>query len=171
MRPTAPGTSSDDATRTWTVDTTKPIARLTVPASPSKNASPSIDFSADEPATFECKLDAAAFAACTPPRQLSGLADGSHTFTVRATDRAGNVSDPVAKTWTVDAALPTVTVNQKTGQNDPTSSLPIRFTVTFTEPVTGFTSADLTPNGVSDRWERSTSPAVRPSTRSSSPDL
>jgi hypothetical protein len=40
-----------------------------------------------------------------------------------------------------------VTVNQASGQADPTGSLPIRFSVVFSEPVTGFTNTDVTVGG------------------------
>jgi hypothetical protein len=62
--------------------------------------------------TFECSLDGAPFAGCTSPKTVpaSGLlADGSHTFKVRATDATGHADPtPATRTWTVDAAAPTV---------------------------------------------------------------
>ncbi|MGC1378890.1 MAG: cadherin-like domain-containing protein [Anaerolineales bacterium] len=51
------------------------------------------------------------------------------------------------QTYTVDNTAPTVTVEQAAGQPDPTISLPIHFTATFSEPVTGFTNADVTLGG------------------------
>jgi Bacterial Ig-like domain len=51
--------------------------------------------------------------------------------------------------YTVDKIAPTVTVNQKSGQADPTNALPIVFTVTFSESVTGFDAGDLTRGGTS----------------------
>jgi large repetitive protein len=58
-------------------------------------------------ATFACSLDGGAYASCSAPRQYPGLADGSHTFRVRATNSSGK-SDPtpVARTWTVDTVAP-----------------------------------------------------------------
>lgn len=61
-------------------------------------------------------------------------------------DSAGNgsaASTSTDNTVTFDNIQPTVTVEQASGQNDPTSSLPITFTVVFSEPVTGFTNSDV----------------------------
>jgi predicted extracellular nuclease len=46
-----------------------------------------------------------------------------------------------------DTTDPTVTINQASGQSDPTSSSPINFTVVFSEPVTGFATGDVTLSG------------------------
>lgn len=56
--------------------------------------------------TYDCSLDGAAFAACTSPQSYSGLRDGSHSFRVRERTRAGQVGDPVERTWTVDTRAP-----------------------------------------------------------------
>jgi uncharacterized repeat protein (TIGR01451 family) len=50
-------------------------------------------------------------------------------------------------TNTVADTAPGVTINQAVGQNDPTDVQPINFTVVFEEPVTGFTSSDVTLSG------------------------
>src|SRR5204862_6321059 len=42
---------------------------------------------------------------------------------------------------------PSVTVNQAAGQNDPTNTSPINFTVVFSESVTGFTGSDVSLSG------------------------
>jgi hypothetical protein len=56
---------------------------------------------ANEPnVQFQCRLDGAAFAACSSPTTYAGLAAGSHTFAVRAIDAAGNVDPtPATHTW------------------------------------------------------------------------
>jgi hypothetical protein len=54
-----------------------------------KSAAYSISFSSNEPATFRCSLDGAPFTACASP--ATGKAKkGPHTFSVVATDTAGN---------------------------------------------------------------------------------
>ncbi|MGZ6793084.1 MAG: hypothetical protein ACXVFV_09030, partial [Mycobacteriales bacterium] len=88
-------------------DTTPPDTSITsAPADPSTSTSASFAFTATESgSTFECRLDAGAYAACTSPKAYSALTTGSHTFSVRATDAAGNTdASPATKTWTVQGA-------------------------------------------------------------------
>ncbi len=87
-----------DGTAPDTTITAGPAAGSTIPTT-----STSLSFSAnDTTATFECKLDAATWAACTSPKGLTGLTSGAHTFSVRAKDTAGNIDEtPATRTFTV----------------------------------------------------------------------
>ncbi len=63
-----------------------------------------------------------------------------------ATDGVGNASDASTSgdnTVTFDGVAPTVTIDQAVGQSDPTHTASVSFDVKFSEPVTGFNSADV----------------------------
>ena len=94
--------------RTWTVDTVAPTATLSTATGPGEGALQAVNrepftFSADEDATFQCRLDGAEFAACASGVVLENLTAGAHRFEVRAVDAAGNVGAAVARNWAVAA--------------------------------------------------------------------
>jgi hypothetical protein len=86
------------------------IGPASEPANPTNQTDASFEFSdEDASATFECQLDGGGFSACASPAVYSGLADGSHTFEVRAVDPAmSDPSDVAPYTWTIDATPPPV---------------------------------------------------------------
>jgi lysyl oxidase len=93
------------------VDRTPPETNITAgPSGTSNSASATFEFSSSEPgASFECKLDAGAFASCASPKSYSNLSEGAHIFEVRATDAAGNVdATPAKRSWTVGSTTPPV---------------------------------------------------------------
>jgi hypothetical protein len=109
----AAGNSDSDSVSWTVVDADAPETTIdSGPAALTKDTSASVRFSADEAgSTFECALDGADFAACTSPEALTGLAHGSHTFAVRASDDAGNTdASPATHTWTVDTLAPETTI-------------------------------------------------------------
>ncbi|MGC4093037.1 MAG: Ig-like domain-containing protein [Polyangiaceae bacterium] len=100
-------------TYTWVVDTTAPDTTIaTRPTNPTNDATGDFTFTSnDGTATFECRVDAAAFAACPATFATSALADGSHTLQVRAKDALGNTdATPDSYTWVVDTAPPNTTI-------------------------------------------------------------
>ena len=118
------------ATRTWTVDTSAPGTSITSGPTGSVNStSASFGFSATEAgSSFECKLDAGAWAACTSPKAYSSLANGSHTFSVRAKDAAGNVdATPATRSWTVDTVAPNTSITSGPGSSTWSSTATFRF--------------------------------------------
>src|SRR5207248_4634255 len=105
------GNTGAAASYTWTVDTVAPTASITSsPSNPSNSASPSFSFSSEAGASFQCALDGAAFASCSSPKAYSAIADGSHTFQVKAIDTAGNTGAAASYTWTVDTVAPSASI-------------------------------------------------------------
>ena len=87
-------------------DTTPPDTTITDgPEGKVKSKSATFAFSGSDAravASFQCKLDDQSFETCTSPKAYSGMKKGSHTFSVRAVDAAGNVDPtPASRTWTV----------------------------------------------------------------------
>jgi len=95
------------ATHNWTIDSSAPETTITsAPAAQTNSTEASFSFTASEAgSTFACSLDGAAFAPCTTPKRYTGLLVGSHTFSVQATDAAGNTDPlPATHTWTIIVA-------------------------------------------------------------------
>src|SRR5204863_1551683 len=130
----AAGNESDVRSRRFTVDTTAPAVTISSgPAegstSPSRDASFSFE-SDDAAAGYSCQIDSGGFAPCSSPYAASQLADGPHTFEVRATDDVGNVSSTATRTWTIGLAI---TSGPSSGS--PTNDASPRFT--FSSPDSG----------------------------------
>jgi hypothetical protein len=100
------------------VDTGLPVIAVSqAPAAVTNNGPIVIAFSATDAVTgvasVQCSLDNLAFANCTSPTNLSGLADGAHSFRIKALDKVGNSSAITNLNWTVNSAAPTVTLSAK----------------------------------------------------------
>jgi hypothetical protein len=95
------------ASYTWVIDTVAPDTTITSqPTNPTTSTTATFTFTATEAgSTFQCQLDGGAYAACTTPATYTGLANGSHTFNVKATDAVGNTdATPATYTWTVNTS-------------------------------------------------------------------
>lgn len=142
LRGTAPG-----------ADITAPDTSLTSgPSSTHRSRSATFGFAATETSTFTCSLDGAAWAPCTSPMTYDGLAAGTHTFRVRATDTAGNTdASPAQRTFYVDGPDTSIT-------SGPTG------TIRSTSATFGFSSTQATAYfecSIDDStWQRCTSPVT-----------
>jgi hypothetical protein len=94
---------------TWTIDKSAP-PKPTIdakPQDPSTDRSPTFRFSdTKDKVTFQCDLDSNGFADCDSPKTYTQQPDGSHTFSVRAIDKAGNMSASASYTWRIDRTPP-----------------------------------------------------------------
>jgi hypothetical protein len=99
------------------LDTVAPTAPQIVQA-PQNPGGPiaRFDFTVAEAGTStECRLDSGSWTACAAPVDYDGLTGGAHSFAVRATDRAGNLSAAATYTWTVDVGLPSINIGFPSG--------------------------------------------------------
>ncbi len=157
------------ASFTWTIDTdlpdtTPPDTTITLhPTSRVSSTSATFvftgtdDVTAPQNLTFACSLDGAAFAACVNPQNYVNLAQGSHTFKVRARDAAGNLdTSPASFTWIVDTIAPETLL---TGQPPlVTNILTATFVFTGTDSGTGLAAFECSLDG--GPWTDCESPQV-----------
>jgi large repetitive protein len=137
------GNVSAPISHAFVVDLTAPTVSLaaTNTANPSNSDNNSFNFTASEAVEFECNLDEAGFSSCVSPHSASGLADGSHSFQIRATDAAGNVSATASYSWVVDTRAPVTTLAASQTGND------VSFTIFADEsPVTFSCGLNSGPN-------------------------
>lgn len=86
------------------------------------------------------------------PITADSLSETNETFTSSLTPISAGLTVAGSPATTAildddDLIKPTVAIEQASGQGDPTSSSPITFTATFSEPVFGFDGSDVTLTG------------------------
>ena len=107
VKATDPMGNSSSKAYSWITDYTPPGLTLSsTPAALTNANSASFIPAADEPSSYSYRLDGAAV---TSPN-LANLSEGSHTFTVTATDPAGNNSTKTY-TWVTDYTAPTIALS------------------------------------------------------------
>jgi endonuclease/exonuclease/phosphatase family metal-dependent hydrolase len=125
------------ASRTWTVDSSAPSTHIdSGPSGAVASASASFTFSSDQPGTFECQLSPASFTSCSSPQSYSGLGEGSHTFSVRATNTSGTLGSTASRSWTVDTLTPDTTL--ASGPSGTVATTEATFTFTSNEAGASF---------------------------------
>ena len=124
----------------WTVDTLAPNTVITFsPAALTNSTSATFQFTSTEAGTFECNLDGGGFTACTTPKTYNGLAEGAHTFQVRAIDAVNNTDPtPASFNWTISAAPDTLINSGPAADGGVTNSTTAIFSFTSTDPSATF---------------------------------
>jgi Bacterial Ig-like domain len=138
-------------TLTFTVDTAAPAATVNAPfpSTPTLDNTPTLNFSSEAGARFECQLlpsNTAWDPTCASPKTWDAQANGTYVFNVRATDAAGNVSAVASRTVQIgpaDTVAPTVAsrapASAATGVGTGTN-----VTATFSEFVQGVSGSTFT---------------------------
>lgn len=109
------GTRGPEAADDFVLDTSAPAAPVVTgsPGPTGRLSAPRWTFTAEDGATVECRLqldgnDVRAWDTCTSPRDygLAGEPDGTYTFSVRATDAAGNTGPAGTHVHVLDRVAP-----------------------------------------------------------------
>jgi hypothetical protein len=141
------GKTSSETSYGWSIAVPAPPTIGTKPANPTNLQSASFSFTTNATnATFECRLDAAVYAACTTPKSYSGLPVGSHTFRVRAQGPSGSsagTGPETAYTWLIEQTAPIVSSINRAGASPATGSS-VQWQVGLSEAVTGVDATDFT---------------------------
>jgi hypothetical protein len=127
------------ATHSVTVDAIVPdTAILSGPSGPTSDATPTFGFDSKDPtSTFQCKVDGGAFASCASPFTTSILANGPHTFAVKAIDASLNEdASPPTRSFRVDTIAPNTAI--VSGPSGPISDATPTFSFSATEPSSTF---------------------------------
>lgn len=137
------GRTANSSTYNFTVDTSAPSVTINSPVDGfnTTDSTPRINFTLVDNLTASIdytiyvngnseNTSAAANNTATT-YDLSALADGNHTFTVQATDRAGNQRNSTTQTLTVDTTAPVTTVSAPANNSiTASSSVQVNFTAT-----------------------------------------
>jgi len=93
----------------WTIDVTPPPIPIitSTPLNPTKHTKATFKFRDTQAgASYLCQFDGDTFSTCSSPKTYTGLGQGSHTFSVKAQDAAGNPSGAASFSWTIDMTPP-----------------------------------------------------------------
>jgi hypothetical protein len=150
----------------FVIDTTPPTTTIdSGPSGLTNNANPSFTFHANEAgSTYQCKRDGpggtvGVFAACTSPKAYTGLADGSYTFSVRATDPVGNVeTTPPTRAFSVDTAPVHTFIDS--GPTGTAAASYATFTFHSSKPSSTFECKRDGPGATTGAWIACTSPKM-----------
>ena len=134
LRDTA-GNTGPSVMASWTIDTAAPTSAAMITSGPSISATTStatFGLSGALPSEgYQCRLDGAGvWTTCTTPWQLTGLADGNHTFEVQTADAAGNGGPITSRLWLIDTIPPSGTPVIGGSPSDPTNQTTASLTLT-----------------------------------------
>ena len=150
-------TSNDgSASTTINVDNSAPATpSLSGPPEFSNDDTPTFSFSSSDPQSgisgYQCSLDGAAYFACSSAYTTPQLADGNHSFCVKAENNSLNssgvraASDPECLVFATSTVPPTVAYTSQ--PSNPTNDSVLEYQLDFSAGVTGLEVSDFTVGG------------------------
>jgi len=120
------GNQGSPVTRGWTVNALGPTVTITAGPAPSSTSGSSVTFqftASTAGSTFRCAIDDGAFASCATGKTYTDLAEGPHTFHVKATDPQNNTGGETTLGWSVDRTPPAVTITYPAAGSTTPSSI------------------------------------------------
>lgn len=129
------GNNSAAITYTWQVDTKKPtIAFVETPKKLGNSDTAKIGLQAYDMGSgikeMQCRLNSAAFAKCNASTTFTNLSSGTHSVEARSIDNAGNISNVISYSWTIDKSAPVVTITSGPQTSTNSQVAELQFTAT-----------------------------------------
>jgi hypothetical protein len=117
------------ASYSWIIDRQPPAAPQlqSQPPNPSNSTAATFTYAGESGASLECSLDNATFTACPGGQSYPNLAPGSHQFSVRAKDLAGNLGPATTYGWVIDLQSPETTIDSGPGQQSDSADAVLNF--------------------------------------------
>lgn len=141
------GNRSEPASYVWTIDLEKPtIQFVSKPAPLTKNTRGDFVLSVNDNTgvdRIECQINNGGFAACPLTPSYPNLADGVRKFDARAVDRAGNTSDAITYSWTIDTSKPVLAITSAPTRWTNVRAASIVLSVTDTNAAPGLPAATI----------------------------
>ncbi|MBC9933037.1 Ig-like domain-containing protein [Chitinophaga qingshengii] len=137
---------------TYNIDRMPPAVSFTsVPLLITNGQTANFRFTANKPnVVYQGKLDNGASNNVTSPVSLTGLTEGTHTYSVSGTDAVGNISANAVHTWTIDLTPPAVQSVSLPAPGTYHIGQALDFTVNMSEIV--YPNVNLTPDATSSPY-------------------
>ena len=147
------------ASYTWTIALFH-TAITSQPPYPSNSTTAIFSFTSKKSgATYQCKLDNVDFSACTSPATYTELAEGSHSFSVKAIDEFGIEDDaPAQYTWVINlppiVKTPRRFINNVSGYVTDKNTVSLALAAASAKGVAGYYASENPnkPDAADSRW-------------------
>lgn len=129
------GQDATPASYTWVVADLPQTVIGSAPSYYTNQTTATVAFSSsDASATFQCRVNGAAYAACTSPKTYTGLVPGAYIFDVRAVTAIGTDPTPAQAQWILDVTVPDTSIVSGPAPGTPYNVTTLVYTLASNEP-------------------------------------